>query len=182
MEYLKMNGATSVQELYDALSIDDHSLTKAEVTDVVWRLAEQEKVDLEDLPPVARSLGEFLRLWDRNLWLYASVALSLATIIAVYVAPDVYPLVVLRWVLGSLFVLFIPGYVTVEALFPRSRDLDQIERYALGVALSLAEVVLVGLMLNSTPWGIRLTPIMISLTILTIGLDMIALLRKYSFI
>jgi hypothetical protein len=178
--YLKMNGTTSVQELHDALSIMDSSLTKAEVTDMVWQLAEQDKVNLEDVPPITRSLAEFLRLWERNLWLYISLSLSFATVLAIYVIPAIYPLVVLRWVLGSLFVFFIPGYVMVEALFPRSRNLDAIERFALSIGLSLALMPLVGFMLNSIPWGIQLTSIVVSLTILTVGLSLIALVRKYT--
>jgi uncharacterized membrane protein len=77
-------------------------------------------------------------------------------------------------------VLFIPGYVTVEALFPKSRELDGIERSALSVGLSLVLVMLVGLLLNFTPWGIRLIPIVISLTILTLGLALVALGRRFS--
>jgi uncharacterized membrane protein len=37
----------------------------------------------------------------------------------------------------------------------------------------------VGLLLNYTPWGIRLNPIVVSLTILTVGLAMVALAREY---
>jgi uncharacterized membrane protein len=40
-------------------------------------------------------------------------------------------------------------------------------------------VPLVGLLLNYTPWGIRLNPIVVSLTLLTVGLAMVALARKY---
>ncbi|MGA3297079.1 MAG: DUF1616 domain-containing protein [Candidatus Bathyarchaeia archaeon] len=178
--YLKTNGTISVQALHDELSVEAPSLTKAEVTDMLWRLAEQDKVNLEDVPPITRSFAKFLRLWERHLRLYASLTLSFATVLAVYVMPAIYPLVVLRWVLGLLFVLFIPGYVTVEALFPRGRDLDRIERYALSIGLSLAEVPLVCLMLNPTPWGIQLTSIVVSLTILTVGLSIIALTRQYT--
>jgi len=179
LRYLEKNGAMGVQELYGALSARNPSLTKAEVADLVHHLAEQDKVDLEDAPPPTKSLSEYLRLWERNLWLYGSLAVSLATVLVIYAMPSAFPFVAIRWVLGSVFVLFIPGYVTVEALFPKGRELDSIERFALSVGLSLALVPLVGLLLNYTPWGIRLTPIVISLTILTVGLAVIALVRKY---
>jgi len=179
LRYLEKNGTMGVQELHDALGARNPSLTKAEVADLVHRLAEQGKVDLEDAPPATKSLSEYLRLWERNLWLYGSLAVSLATVLVIYAMPSAFPFVAIRWVLGSVFVLFIPGYVTVEALFPKGRELDSIERFALSVGLSLALVPLVGLLLNYTPWGIRLTPIVISLTILTVGLAMIALVRKY---
>jgi hypothetical protein len=180
LRYLETNGgAADVQELYEALSAKNRSLAKADLADCVWRLDEQGKAELQDLPPATKSLPEYLMHWERNVWLYASLTISIATIIAIYALPADMPLVAIRWVLGSLFVLFIPGYVTVEALFPKGRELDTIERFALSVGLSLALVPLVGLLLNYTPWGIRLNPIVVSLTILTVGLAMVALAREY---
>ncbi|MCG8401328.1 MAG: DUF1616 domain-containing protein [Firmicutes bacterium] len=70
----------------------------------------------------------------------------------------------LRVILGLPFVLFLPGYTLIAALFPRSDDLDGIERVALSFGLSIAVVPLIGLALNYTPWGIRLYPILVSLT------------------
>ena len=179
LRYLEKNATANVQDLHDALAVRNPSLAKGEVADLVWRLKEQGKVDLEDAPPASRSLAEYLRFWERNLWLYASLAVSFATVFMIYAMPSEFPFVALRWIFGSVFVLFIPGYVTVEALFPKGRELDSIERFALSVGLSLALVPLVGLLLNYTPWGIRLTPIVISLTVLTVGLAVIALARQY---
>jgi hypothetical protein len=179
--YLRKNGATSVPQLYDALRSKNPSLSEAEVTDLVWRLVEGGQADVEDIPPATKSLRQYLGIWERNLWFYASVAISLMTVLVVYTVPPQPPLVALRWILGSVFVLFIPGYVTVEALFPKSRELDGIERFALSVGLSLALVPLVGLLLNYTPWGIRLTPIVISLTILTVGLAFVGVGRRFIF-
>jgi hypothetical protein len=180
LRYLETRGGTAhVQELYEALSAKNRSLAKDDLADCVWRLDEQGKAELQDLPPATKSVVEYLMHWERNVWLYASLTISIATVIAIYVLPADLPLVAVRWVLGSLFVLFIPGYVTVEALFPKGRELDTIERFALSVGLSLALVPLVGLLLNYTPWGIRLNPIVVSLTILTVGLAMVALAREY---
>lgn len=146
---------------------------------MVWRLVERGQAEVEDLPPATNSLWEYLGFWERNLWLYGSVAASLMTVLVIYALPCEFPLVVLRWILGSVFVLFIPGYVAVETLFPRGRDLDGIERLALSVGLSLAFVPLIGLLLNYTPWGIRLTPIVISLAILTLGLTLVGVGRRF---
>jgi hypothetical protein len=180
LDYLRKNGATTVPALSDALRAKNSSLTETEIAGLVWRLAERGQVDVEDVPPQVKSLKEYLGLWERNVWFYASVAASLMTVLVIYTLPTELPLVAVRWVLGSVFVLFLPGYVTVEALFPKGRDLDGIERFALSVGLSLALVPLVGLILNYTPWGIRLTPIVISLTILTFGLALVALGRRFS--
>jgi hypothetical protein len=179
LDYLRKNGTTTVPVLLDALRAKNASLAETEVTDLVWRLVERDQVDVEDVPPQVRSLKEYLRLWERNVWFYSSVGASLITVLVIYTLPSVLPLVAVRWVFGSVFVLFLPGYVTVEALFPKGRDLNAMERFALSVGLSLALVPLVGLLLNYTPWGIRLTPIVISLTILTLGLAGVGLGRQY---
>jgi|GEM_PF-159485 len=71
----------------------------------------------------------------------------------------------LRIALGLLFVIFFPGYTLLSALFPRQESLGGIERLALSFGLSIAVVPLIGLVLNYTPWGIRLYPILISITL-----------------
>ena len=71
----------------------------------------------------------------------------------------------IRVILGILLILFIPGYSLIAALFPKKDDLDGIERTALSFGLSIAVTPLIGLLLNYTPFGIRLEPILISLSI-----------------
>ncbi len=71
----------------------------------------------------------------------------------------------LRIALGLLFALFFPGYTLLSALFPRRSSLSGIERIALSFGLSIAITPLIGLILNYTPWGISLYPILISVTI-----------------
>ena len=80
-----------------------------------------------------------------------------------------FPSSVLRIILGLPFVLFFPGYTLVAALFPRRSPLDSIERVGLSFGLSIAVVPLIGLILNYTPWGIRLYPVLVSLVIFILG-------------
>ncbi len=83
-----------------------------------------------------------------------------------------------RIVLGLPMVLFLPGYALIAALFPHRDDLDGIERTALSFGLSIAVVPLLGLGLNYTPWGIRLVPILITLSFFTLGMCVIAVYRR----
>jgi Predicted membrane protein len=79
----------------------------------------------------------------------------------------------IRAALGLPFVLFVPGYLFIAALFPEDTTddavdtsqsgIDGIERAALSFGMSIAIVPLIGLVLNFTPFGIRLGPIMVSL-------------------
>lgn len=85
----------------------------------------------------------------------------------------------LRIILGLPFVLFFPGYCLIAALFVKKNDLGTIERIALSFGLSIAIVPLIGLLLNYTPWGIRLYPILISLSLFTFIMSIIAYARRY---
>ena len=115
-----------------------------------------------------------------SLWFHILFVFVVSTILlALYVTKP--PLIYLRYVFGSLYVLYVPGAVLLEALYPRGEELEPLERLALSIGLSLALVPLVGLILNYTPWGIRLVPIIISLALLTLSLAIIALYRKYTY-
>lgn len=85
---------------------------------------------------------------------------------------------IIRTILGIPFVLFIPGYILIAALFPHKNDLDGIERIALSFGLSIAIVPLIGLGLNFTPWGIRFKPIIVALMLFSICLLIIAQSRR----
>jgi len=84
----------------------------------------------------------------------------------------------IRIILGLPLVLFLPGYSLIATLFPRKDDLDGIERIALSFGLSIAITPLLGLGLNYTPFGIRLTPILIVLSVFTIALAIGAWVRR----
>ena len=99
---------------------------------------------------------------NRSIDLALAVAWALATTLIVLLAPFAEPA---RIGLGLVFVLFLPGYVLVAALYPRKDDLDLVERVALSLGLSIAVVPLIGLGLNYSPWGIRLNPILAFVTL-----------------
>lgn len=84
----------------------------------------------------------------------------------------------LRIALGLLFVLFFPGYTLLSALFPRRGSLGGIERITLSLGLSLAVTPLIGLILNYTPWGISLYPVLISVTVFILVASVVAWYRQ----
>jgi uncharacterized membrane protein len=104
------------------------------------------------------------------------IAMAALTFVSVLTPPLEHSAI--RTILGVPLVLFLPGYTLIAALFPGKKDLDPIERIALSFGLSIAIVPLIGLALNFTPWGIRLVPIMISLTFFIIVMVLIAQLRR----
>ena len=110
--------------------------------------------------------------------LLAAAVLSLAVLL--FTLTRLSDISVVRVPLGLLMVLFVPGYTLIAALFPCRDDLEGIERLALSFGLSIAVVPLIGLGLNYTPWGIRLTPVVISLAIFTLAMAAAAHWRRLS--
>lgn len=104
----------------------------------------------------------------------ACIALALVLVALVFLAPDS----TARQILGLVFVLFLPGYAATAALFPENDQIDGIERVALSFGLSIAIVPLIGLGLNFTPWGIRLDPILASVSAFIIGASLVAWYRR----
>lgn len=132
----------------------------------------------------------------------------------------------LRVAFGLVFVLFLPGYAFIAALFPEAGEsptttnstehskpdeegdngrptpepgttaatttsttsadpsfqnrggVDGIERVALSFGLSIAIVPLIGLILNFTPWGIRLGPVAVSVSGFTLVSVAVAAQRR----
>jgi len=81
----------------------------------------------------------------------------------------------LHTTIALLFILFIPSYLLVAALFPAGNGRGRSERIALSFGVSLAIVLLSGIVLNYTPPGIRLDSI--SAILLAFSLAVIGITR-----
>jgi uncharacterized membrane protein len=110
---------------------------------------------------------------DKDLWLIGILTILLAVVIAFCPSSTI-----ARIILGLPFLLFFPGYTLMTALFPKKGSLGGVERVALSFGLSIAVVPLIGLILNFTPWGIRLNPILISLVVFIIAASGVAWYRR----
>jgi uncharacterized membrane protein len=88
-----------------------------------------------------------------------------ATIVLIYLPlPNALPVLI---VFAFPLVFLIPGYCLIAALFPKDGDIGLIERIMLSIGVSIAVVPLIGLGLNFTPWGIQRDSIIISVTLFT---------------
>ncbi|MCX8205514.1 MAG: DUF1616 domain-containing protein [Candidatus Nezhaarchaeota archaeon] len=130
-------------------------------------------------PNPPKTYVEYLARLDYSLWLWTLIAIVALTAASVYLSNLVRFVLYVRYVLGSILVLFAVGYATVEVLYPSERSLSNLERLALSIGLSLAIVPLVGLVLNYSPWGIRLEPALTSLAVYTTLTAFGAAYRKY---
>jgi hypothetical protein len=181
-------------DLLVKLARETESASDKEILDTIIRVQNEEKLKLT--PPPRQTLGTsaYLRTSAAH-WYWMAMALAAATAIVVFTVPDeAFPLVYVRYVLGTVFVLWLPGYAFTRALFPQGpasehgpadssdkseKDLDAIERTALSLGISLALVPIVGLLINYTPWGIRLTSVVLSLLALTVIFASAAVMREH---
>lgn len=84
-----------------------------------------------------------------------------------------------RVALGSIFLLLLPGYAIVTALFPRRQDIDISERVMLSLAVSVLAIVFMALALNYSEWGISLPAMTWGLASLTVLLSVLGLYRRW---
>lgn len=85
---------------------------------------------------------------------------------------------IIRIIFGIPFVLFFPGYALTSLLFPEKEAQNNIEKIALSFVLSIVVVSLFGFILNYTPFGIRLNPLLVSLATFIIGVSLAAFYRS----
>lgn len=164
---------------------DELCLPEQEIMNAILKLQNEGKITLIEQPRQDQAFRAYLQT-TKALWFWLTTVAAITTAAIVFIVPeDFYPWVYVRNVLGVVFVLWFPGYTFVAALFPvelpiktSQKSLDAIERIALSLGLSLALVPMIGLLLNYTPWGIRLVPLTLSLLTFVIVAAGIALLRE----
>ncbi|MFH1003216.1 MAG: DUF1616 domain-containing protein [Chloroflexota bacterium] len=91
---------------------------------------------------------------------------------------SVFPDSILRLVLGLPLVLYFPGYALIAAVFPRREALGTTERVALSFGLSITLAPLIGFVLNYSPWGFRLYPVLLALTGFVLAASLVAWWRR----
>ncbi|MFC2067343.1 DUF1616 domain-containing protein [Chloroflexota bacterium] len=99
-------------------------------------------------------------------------------VIVLIVVIILHPANVVRIILGVPTILFFPGYALVAALYPRRERMASVERVALSLGMSIAVVPLIGLVLNYTPWRLRLEPTLCSIVFLMFAMAVIAWFRR----
>ncbi|XES77654.1 MAG: DUF1616 domain-containing protein [Candidatus Bathyarchaeia archaeon] len=164
-------------ELVDTL-VTDKKMKPKDATKAVYTMWKQGSLNLSEANPPSTLTRYMFNL--ENAWFWFLTALVAVTFVFVFTV-NAAPLLYVRYVLGGIFVLFLPGAMLVTALYPKSEDMDGLVRFALAIGLSLAIAPLVGLALNYTPWGITLPPITVVLAVLIEGLGFAALVRRFRY-
>ena len=177
IQLIKDEKPRNFQQLVN-LAKEKLSIPEQKIIEHVLQLQSQGRISLIEQPTRSQELASYLKT-EKASWYWVTIVLITASVIAVFAIPkNAYPIVYLRYVLGIILVLWLPGYSLIKALFPE-KELDNIERTALSIGMSLALVPITGLILNYTPWGIETTPVTLSLLALTAIFSTAAIIREH---
>ncbi len=175
IQTLKKNKPNTVDQLVKQVQIE-YAVPKQRILERILHLRDQGKILFKEYSSLFTFKSYMLS--SKSNWYWIIIALSVATTALVFtVSENAHPVVYALYVLGSVFILLLPGYALIKALFP-AKELDNIERIGLSIGMSLAVVIIAGLFLNSTPWGIRTVPVTLSLLTLTIVFATTAIIRE----
>lgn len=122
-----------------------------------------------------------------SAWYWVTVALSIVTIILIFLAPDFFPLSLISTITGATFIVFLPGFVVVKLLFSwksslKSSDyISLIERIAFSMALSIVFVAILTLLLSYLPWTIGLIPVTLTLFVFIIVMATAAVINESNY-
>ncbi len=124
--------------------------------------------------------------WTADL-LAVLAATAVAAVLIALVDVSVVPI---RVLVALPLLLFVPGYVFVAALYPGARPessdigesgaLTALERATLSVAVSVAVVPTLLFVLNFTPFGITLVPLVVAIVAWTTLFSVVAFFRRRS--
>jgi hypothetical protein len=178
IDVVRKNDPKTVNELIKLVQ-QKHPIPEKDILEHILNLQNLGRINLKNhQTPVTPMLKSYV-FSSKASWYWAIIAVAAATTALVFTVPEnLIPIAYARYVLGAIFVLFLPGYTFIKALFPE-KELDNIERAALSMGMSLALVPITGLILNYTPWGIRTTPVTLSLLALTIIFATAAIIREH---
>lgn len=186
MYILKDKAPQNVEQLVE-MTKELTSVSQERIIEHILELQTHGKITLrEPSKPVQQKLSLYLKT-KKSYWYWATIVLSITTTLAIFTVPeDAYPLVYIRYVLAAIFLSWCPGYSFTRALFPANSSTKKkppspssAERYALSIGLSLVLIAIVGILLNYTPWGIRLAPVGLSLFFLTVVFATVGTIREY---
>ena len=158
---------------------EKYPVSTKEIVENVLRLQKQQKIKLIQEETITSSTLNSYLSSPNSYWYWLTLILAITTTTIVLFSPESsIPFVYFRYILGSFFTLFLPGYTLIKALFP-SKELDNLEIVALSVGMSLALVPVAVLILNYTPWGIKSETITLSLLSITTVFATIGIIREH---
>jgi hypothetical protein len=156
----------------------DRSISADEIHDAVRNLERQGTVNLSEEKMPSSFVKSLSDPWT-NLPLWAAVLGSILMIVSLYLLPQEGPWLGVRGVIGAVFLFAVPGYA-LAGLLVRQDKPHAVELIAVSIGLSLGIVALVGIVLGYSEIGVRMEPVIASMSAFSIAVAILASYRNYS--
>jgi len=185
LEVINEEKPQSVKHLTKMLK-ESLNLAEEEIIESILKLQAKGVLKLKEDSPQSWSLATYLKTGEA-VWYWVTITAGVLTAVLVFtISESIYPWIIARNVLGVIFVLFLPGYALMKTLFPTNmhaktsiRGLEEIERIALCIGISIALVSIIGLLLYYSPWGLDLTTVVPTLLAFTSVFATAAVVKEY---
>jgi hypothetical protein len=99
------------------------------------------------LPAKAGSFEEYITSYSETWWVYLTMIVAVLESFLVFLQSQTAPLLLLRTVFGLGMLGFIPGYLTVQIIFP-GRQINILEQISLSIFLSVLVSISIGVVLG----------------------------------
>ena len=168
---------TKVGDVVASLQKLDKFLSTSEIHEAIKRLENRGEINLSEARAgfsFIRDLGGF----EANAPFWIAIIATAAVLAATFALPQDGLWIAAKRIAGAVFLFAVPGYVLSNVLVARNR-LSTIERIAVSVGLSLAVVSLLGMVLAYGVAGVKLEPVMASVTAFVVALAFMAAHRDF---
>jgi hypothetical protein len=162
-----------------ALAEAERALDEETLIQTVKGMVRDGSLKLEGPKYPIQSFPDYLFTLGVSSWFWATMAVTALAAVLALTPTGFFPVDVLRWGFGSLFLLFLPGYSFLQLIFPKQREMRKPQRYIFSIAVSLAIVIMLGLVLNYSGAGIRLATLLESIGSVTVVFAVAAAFRLY---
>jgi len=153
-------------------------LSEKTILDKILSLQQERKIKLK-MPSniVPHSFSFFVS--GASKWYWATLVFTALSLFFIFQSPvNAFPLIYGRYILGSFFVLVVPGYALMKALHP-GKEIDIIERIGLSICMSIALACVISFLLNFSPWGIVFSYLVWILSGLIIIFASVGIIREF---
>ena len=162
-----------------ALVKADGALDEETFVETIKGMALDGSLKLEGPKYLFQSFLDYLFTLNVSSWFWLTITITASATALAMLPSGFFPLDVLRWCFGSIFVVFLPGYSCLRLLFPRQEEMRKFQRYIFSIAVSLAIVIVMGLVLNYSNIGINLLSLLGSVGALILIFAVAAGIRLY---
>jgi len=166
-------------ELLEIIS-KELNIDKKDAIEIMLILEDKEKIKFYNIDDSTQmSFNKYL-FSRHSYWYLSTISLSIITILSIFIIPPKQiNYLYIKYILGSIFIIFLPGYSLSKILYINS-EINNIKLIALSLGISISLSSIIGLILNYTQWGIDLIPLVSIEFLLIIIFSTIGIMIEYN--